>query len=464
MGRAKNEPQKQTRTPSRSFLKNSSAQVMVPRLMVILSAAALLVLGLVTVFSASSITGFIEQGNALSDISDQVIYTVGGVIFCVLIVLFCSQESLRGRVGTIFYAVCMLFLVLVPLVGTESLGAKRWISLGFFSFQPSEFAKIAICLMAARIVCDRNDGLITNDKEFGIKLVIYIGIPLALILSTQSDLGTTAICLVAVLSVLWLGGTKTRVILFLIGFILVVGFAAIFAQSYRASRMMIFLNPWADAGGDGYQLIHSFKAFASGGLIGAGIGKSYERLYLPEAETDFIFSVLGEEMGLIGTIGVVVIFLIFLRGGLMIAQQATSNYGLIVAGSLTTMIVAQAFVNILCVIGVFPITGKPLPFLSAGGSSLLSSLMIAGIIVSISFDSGKTNKYKERRNNLRVISAYSQSSGRDNSSRRGEYSFPRQYSVRNASNQRENVIPLQMQDFAARSSSLHRVRNTTGRR
>lgn len=420
MDRANNAQQKRTKTPSRSFLQSAPASVMKPRLMVILSAAALLMLGLVMVFSASSITGYVEQGSAISEAVKQVGYSAIGIVAIVLIFAFVSEERLRGRLGLAYWILCMGLILITAFMGTVGLGAKRWLVIGSISLQPSELAKIAIAIMTARIICDLNEGTI-DTVGFAKRFVIYVLGPLAFILVAQSDLGTTMICLVAFIIAVWLGGASPRVIGVIIAIVVVLGIVTTVTTGYRSDRMS-FLNPWADPDGTGYQLIHSFKAFAAGGLFGLGIGNSYEKLlYLPEAETDFIFSIIGEELGLVGALLVVALFLVFLRGGLHIARQASSDFGLVLVGSLSAMLVFQAYLNIACVLGLFPTTGKPLPFISSGGSSLVSSLLIVGIILMISFKSSKSKEIKNKRDNLRVVTSYSSPSIRNERDRSGQF-------------------------------------------
>lgn len=378
---------------------------MVPRLMVILSAAALLAIGLVMVYSASSIFALVEQGNAFEEGIKQLMFASAGIALCVLLIIFANEDVYRGTWGLVYWGVCIGLLLMTALMGTVGLGAKRWLVIGGVGIQGSEFAKIAFALITARVFAEFTEGTITAQQAI-VRFCGMVLVPLVFLFFTQSDLGTTVICFIAILAVLWLGGFDIRVTIGICVVLVVFGIMAIAMQGYRSDRM-IFLDPWSDAQGAGYQLIHSFKGLASGGILGAGIGNSYEKmLYLPEAETDFIFAILGEELGLVGTVGVVVLFLIFLVGGLEIARQASTSFGMMLAGSLTIMLVFQAFLNIMCVIGCAPTTGKPLPFISSGGSSLISSLVIVGVILSISFSSHKEQDYEKRRENLHVVSSY----------------------------------------------------------
>lgn len=406
--RAEQTNQKRSKSPSNSFFKSAPAHIMAPRLMVGLSTLALVILGLVMVYSSSSITAFVEQGDSTGEAIKQVAFVVIGLVFAVGAVLFAKHDVLRGFGGTIFWGICVVLLAITALMGTVGLGAKRWLIIGPISIQISEFAKIAFVLMAARIAEDYRNAEIDMVEAFK-QAAIYIIVPLGFLFVTQSDLGTTLICCVGLFIVLVLSGLSGRAIagVFIVGAILIL--IAILISSYRSDRLFNFLDPWADEQGTGYQLIHSYKALAAGGIFGVGIGNSYEKLqYLPEAETDFIFAIIGEEMGLIGAIIVIVAFLVFLRGGFLIASQSKSMFSGFVAAGLTTMVVFQAFLNIACVIGLFPTTGKPLPFISSGGSSMISSLLLVGIILAISFDSHNEDEYRQRRENLHVVSTYSQ--------------------------------------------------------
>lgn len=411
MVRARNTESKRSKTPSKSLFQSLPASVMGPRLMVGLSTLALLVIGLVMVYSASSITALVEQGDSLGEALKQCLFAVLGVVIAVLLVMWVKVDQLRGTsldLGKIFWAVCVVLLVVTSVLGTVGLGAKRWLIIGPISIQISEFAKIAFVIMAARIAEDFWGGAI-DGREALIQAAIYVLAPLAFLFVTQSDLGTTLICVVGIVVVTWLSGMPTRWLFILLGLGVVLSLLAILLEPYRAARFFSFLDPWADEQNTGYQLVRSFKALAAGGLFGVGVGNSHEKLqYLPEAETDFIMAIVGEELGLVGALLVIALFLVFLRGGFLIASQARSSFASLVAAGLTSMIVFQAFLNIACVVGLFPTTGKPLPFISSGGSSLLSSLFLVGILMVISFDSHNEGEYQRRRDNLHVVSAYAE--------------------------------------------------------
>ncbi len=389
------------------------ADIMMPRIMLLLGVLALLLLGFVMVYSASSIEAIHEGNNAAGEVLKQVAFSGLGIIAVAIIWKFIPPKVWLGPFALIVWGLSFLLLLATMVAGTEGLGATRWLFIGPIGIQPSEFAKIALVLMGVRTMYRYRIEEI-DLKTAAVHVAVFILVPLALIFKAQSDLGTTMICLVGLLAVLWLGEVPLRFIAGLFVVAVVFGLVGIFGSGYRSDRM-IFLDPWNDGEGGygtGYQLIHSFYAFAEGGLFGVGIGNSRERfLYLPEAETDFIFAIVGEELGLIGALAVIALFLVLLYAGLRIAKSAQTSLGSMLAGSFTVMIVFQAFLNIACVIGVFPTTGKPLPFLSSGGSSLIATFIMVGLILSVSKEAAEPSVHERRRDDLRIVRAVSSDSG-----------------------------------------------------
>lgn len=371
--------------------------------MVVGSTLGLIVIGLVMVYSSSSIVFFVEKGDAASEVMKQILFAAVGISGAIASACYFNESKLFGGFVIGFWIVCMIGMVLTAVMGTVGLGAKRWLFLGPISIQPAEFMKISLVLVAVSLGTKYTNGEL-QGREFGVQFAFYIVLPLFMILVFQSDMGSTAICAVAVLAVMWLIGVDNKTMLIAIGILVVGAILAISLKGYRSDRM-IFLDPWSDPNGSGYQLIHSFLALGAGGLFGTGIGNSFEKMdYLPEAETDFIFAIIGEEMGLVGTVGVIILFLVFLYGSLMIAMNAQTKQGTITAATLAIMLVFQAFLNMACVTGIMPLTGKPLPFISSGGSSMISSCLMVGIILSIALSSQKKNNSQERRDRLHVVS------------------------------------------------------------
>ena len=305
-------------------------------------------------------------------------------------------------------AFALLVITAVAGVGDEEWGARRWLMIGSASLQASEFAKIALVLVAARLFTDFREGQYTVLVFFALVGLLVLA-PVLIILGPQSDLGTAMICVVGILAVMWLGEVPLRTMLIVIGVVVALGLVGIFGSSYRRDRLMVFMNPWNDGEGGfgtGFQLIHSLYALSGGGLFGVGLGNSHEKyLYLTQADTDFIFAIIGEELGLVGAAVVIALFLLFLYAGTRIAQSSPDNFGTMVAGGCTIMIAFQAFLNIAMVIGWFPVVGKPLPFISSGGSSLVAMLIMVGIILSVSRGAEAPTIYDRRRADLRVVRA-----------------------------------------------------------
>lgn len=383
----------------------AAPEIIGPRLMLLLGVVALTLLGFVMIYSASSIKAITEQSGAMSYMIDQVKFAVIGMVAAFVLWKVIPYRFWAGNAVWIIWGVAVLLLLLTAAVGLAENGAQRWLRLGPISLQPSEFVKIAIVLVAARLFSDLRSKAI-GARAFIVEMLVFIIIPTGFLFASQSDLGTTAIIALGVIGVMWMGEVPLRTILAVILAMVLFAVFATLLSSYRSDRFL-YLNPWNDGEngyGNGYQIIHSYYAFSEGGIFGAGLGNSREKyLYLPESETDFIFAIIGEELGMIGAVAVIAVFLAILWAGMRIARSAYDDFGAMVAGSLTIMLVFQAFLNIGCAIGVFPTTGKPLPFISSGGSSLIASFMMVGLILAVSEGSGGKKAYEQRRDELRVV-------------------------------------------------------------
>jgi cell division protein FtsW len=274
-------------------------------------------------------------------------------------------------------------LVVTLALGVVRGGARRWIPLGLFNLQPSELAKIACVLLVSAMALEWMRGR-TPTKRFLGGAAFVTGVP-ALLIIMQPDLGTTLTLVAAVAMVLILAGIDWR----WVGGALVGGIAlvslAIAVEPYRVKRVLAFLDPWADPQGKGYQTVQAMLAFGTGGLDGVGLGLSRQKFfYLPEAHTDFILAIIGEETGLIGALSIVAGITLFVWAGFRIASGARDPYGRLVAGGLTGMLAFQSVLNMAAVTGLMPITGKPLPFVSYGGSSMLVTMICVGLVLSVS--------------------------------------------------------------------------------
>lgn len=277
----------------------------------------------------------------------------------------------------------LLLLALVLIAGTEINGGKRWFVVGGFNFQPSELAKFTMIIYLAALISKKGDKL-RNLQHGLLPILIVVGLILLLVLR-QPDFGTVLI-LLFISSVMILTGGARIIHLAVIALALVPVFVYLsVSKSYRLERMNAFLNPFASPYDTGYQLIQSLYALGHGGITGTGIGKSVQkRFYLPEAHTDFIYAVVGEELGFIGSMLLFAVFLLYIWRGLWIAVRSSDVFGMMTAIGIVAMIMIQFLLNIGAVTGSLPITGVPLPFISYGGSSLLLNMTCTGILLSVS--------------------------------------------------------------------------------
>ena len=399
------------RRRSRSDAARTAPDGLGPRVVLLLCVLALTLIGFVMIYSASSITAITEDASSASYLVDQLVFAVAGVVIALILWKLVPYRVWAGPAVYVIWGLSIVLLAATAVAGIAANGAQRWLVLMqspiTVSIQPSEFVKIALVLMAARLFSDLRRGVI-DGRTFLAQVVVLVVLPVFILFITQSDLGTTAVIFVGVIAVMWLGEVPLKTIGLIMLLAVAFAIAATVFSSYRSDRFL-FLNPWNDGEGGqgaGYQIAHSYYAFSEGGLFGVGLGNSHEKyLYLPESETDFIFAIIGEELGLVGAMVVIFLFLAVLWAGMRIARAAYDDFGSMIAGSLTIMLVFQAFLNIGCTIGVFPTTGKPLPFISSGGSSLVASFIMVGIVLAVSKDTGMASIHERRRDNLRVVRA-----------------------------------------------------------
>ncbi|MDO4805854.1 MAG: putative peptidoglycan glycosyltransferase FtsW [Coriobacteriales bacterium] len=378
-----------------------------PSVLFVGTALGLLVFGMLMIYSSSSISGLMSEdcGN------DPAYYLVRQIVFAGAGLLvatgFACVDYHRwlGKPLHVMWGVTIVALVLVytPLAGQDINGASRWIGIGPFTLQPSEFAKISVLLIGATLWVDYFDlgAMDSRDalKHFG----IGIAIPLALVL-WQPDKGTTGVIALTLIIMAFLCGVPGRklAIVFLVLGVFAIAYAL--KDDYSRARVLTMFNPFLDEDDKGYQLVQGFYALGTGGLTGVGLGMSRQKYnYLPMAHNDFIFAVIGEELGLVGTLGMLAVFVLLLWAGLRIAQNAPDLLGKLIAAGATSLLVIQVLLNVSGVIGIFPLSGKPVPFISYGGSSVISSLMLAGLVVSVALHTPKDESGSaERRAKLRL--------------------------------------------------------------
>lgn len=336
-------------------------------------------LGLTMVLSASSVTSLTTTGSPWGEFISQAMWLGIGVVACVVGALVDHRLLRRLTVPILITSFVLLIMVLLPWFGVSVNGAQRWLRLGPVQFQPAEAAKFALALFAADNLA--RSKTVGNTRQ--LKPILLVLVAYGALILLQPNLGTTIIMFAIGISALFASGVRLSIV----GAIGVAGGAGAGLLAYftpfRRNRLFAFLDPWADPLGDGWQTIQSLVSVANGGVTGVGIGESRGKFgFLPEAHNDFVFAVTAEEFGLVGAVTVIVGYVVFGLVALTIARRADRFGALLVIG-IASWIVAQAFINIGSVLGVMPITGVPLPFMSAGGTSLVVTLAAVGVMLNV---------------------------------------------------------------------------------
>lgn len=352
----------------------------------------LVAFGLIMVLSASAPSAFAETNDSYKYIKKQAISAVIGLVA----MMACSKVDYHifRKMKWLIYIVFIVLLVLVGFVGIDAGGARRWINIAGFNFQPSEFAKIGFILFFASVLSDVKEHGKIKTYKYGFVYPLIFMVPIVgAILILQNHFSATFIIAVVTVVQMFVAGTKISHFL-LTGLVGVAGGAVALlikngqlslGTDFRSSRIQTWLDPFSDPTGDGWQIIQSLYAIGSGGLFGVGLGNSKQKyLYLPEPHNDFIFSVLAEELGFVGCVAVILLFTLFVWRGVVISMKAKDNFGCLIAIGIITMLGLQAMINIAVVTGTIPVTGMPLPFFSYGGTSLIANLIAVGILLNIS--------------------------------------------------------------------------------
>lgn len=350
--------------------------------------------GLISIYSTTAIFAEQRTGDALFFFKRQLLWVVVG--FLALLVAMRIKYDLLRKINKPLLAlgVFLLILVLFPQFGREAGGARRWLLLGGFSFQPVEIAKLFLVVYLAAYLADKQKYL---GKLRGFIPPVLVIMLIGGLVILQPDLGTALLLVMTSFIVLFVGGVKiSYLVVTAISFIPVIYFL-VFEVAFRKRRMLVFLDPWSDPSGAGYQVIQSLLALGSGGLWGVGLGESRQKLFfLPASHTDFIFSIIGEEMGLIGTGAIIVLFILFIWVGIKIAWGAPDLFGYLLSIGITMIIGLQAAINIGVAAGSLPTMGISLPFISFGGSSLVSAMAGTGLLLNVSRSGTKSKKQKAK--------------------------------------------------------------------
>lgn len=350
---------------------------------IVVITSCLLSVGVIMIFSSSGVHAMKMSGSQTYYLYRHLLFLIAGLGLMLAVMSFDYREIRHYAKPMLLFALVLLLLVLIPQIGKSSFGARRWFRIGPFNFQPSEFMKIAMMIYAADYLARKKHVI----REFwkGFAPLIMIIVLVCLLIVKQPDLGNSILIACIVLSMMFVAGVKLWHLASLAVVAMVPLYWLVFNVPYRLRRIVAFLDPWEDSLGAGFQLTQSQIALGSGGIFGVGLGKSIQKLfYLPAAHTDFILSIIGEELGLLGTLGVVFLFIALIWQSARICKRTSDPFGYFLGVGIIAMIGLQAVVNIGVSIGALPTKGLPLPFISYGGSALVFNLMAVGLLLNIS--------------------------------------------------------------------------------
>ena len=396
---------------------SSSQRGQLEQRLLVLVTLALVAFGLVMVYSATSAAAALGNGDPVTFLKRQGIYALIGVILLVVGSRF-DHRQLRNLAPALVLtalALCVAVLAIAPEIN----GARRWLTAGPLTFQPSELAKLALLVWTAAYLARKGAPQTLGElwKPVGMLTCLF-----AALIVIEPDLGTTIALVLMVGGMLVVAGVPGRVLAAAGGIALVGGLAAIWMEPYRRARVFSFLDPWADPQDTGFQTVQALLGLGSGGLTGKGLGEGVQKInYLPEQQTDMILAVIGEELGLLGTTAVIAAFGAFAFAGFTVALRCRDPFGKLLAAGVTSLVCGQAAVNLAAVLGIAPLTGIPLPFVSYGGSSLVVLLASVGILLNIASDDRAPQRLASpdrRRRNSRARPAVARSGGGSTRTRR----------------------------------------------
>ncbi|KJR48206.1 Cell division protein FtsW [Desulfosporosinus sp. I2] len=354
-----------------------------PDLVLLGAILALLGIGFIMVYSSSAVRGFIQFDDPYHYLKMEIMWVTIGLVALFLSMRVDLQWLRQFAKPALLLAIALLIAVKIPGIGRKVNGADRWIGLGPMSIQPSEVIKLSMVLMMSHLLA-LNPYKIKSFRKGVLPILGLLGVIAGLIM-LQPDLGTTLVIAATTFFMLIAAGARVSHILALAGTGLGLVVVAIAAAPYRMRRIFAFLDPWADPLGNGYQTIQALLALGPGGLFGLGLGQSRQKfLYLPENHTDFIFAMIGEELGFIGATLIILLFFLFAWRGFRVAMRAPDAFTGFLAVGLTAMVSIQAMINMGVVSGVLPVTGITLPFISYGGTSLVFTMLGVGVLLNIS--------------------------------------------------------------------------------
>ena len=349
----------------------------------LISIIIICIFGLIMITSASYIWAEYKFNDPFKFTKNQGLFFIIGIILMLLISKIDYHFYYKKANKILLGCIILLILVLIPGIGSVRNGSRSWFGIGSFGIQPSEFTKLALIIFTAKYL-ERNEKDMKYIKK-GALPILLTTISIFGLIMLQPDFGTGTIIVMSIIGLLFVGGVKMSFFVKL-GFLGLAGITGLIIMApYRLARILSFLDPWKDPLGSGFQIIQSLYAIGPGGLFGLGFGNSIQKhFYLPEPQTDFIFSIISEEFGFLGVIIVTSLFLLIIINGFKIARNCQDLFGKYLAFGITFQLAFQAVLNLMVVVGLIPVTGVTLPFLSYGGSSLLITLCSMGVLLNIS--------------------------------------------------------------------------------
>lgn len=352
------------------------------RISILITTSLLIAIGIIMVYSASAIYAYERLGNSLFFLKRHLLFLFIGTVSMLFVMVIDYEYLKRYSRVLMIISLLLLALVLIPGVGHEAGGARRWLRIWGFSFQPSEATKLCLIIYMADVLSRKGNELKHFFSGF-LPPAIILGICLALVL-LEPDLGTAILIALITFLMFFVAGAKIDHVVYMLLLAMPFLYFTIFRTPYRRNRILAFLDPWRDPKGTGFQIIQSFLALGSGGLIGVGLGQSKQKLfYLPASHTDFIFSIIGEELGFLGTLSVLVLFFILTLQGMRVAVRCNGRFGRLLSLGIVSMITLEAIIHIGVSTGSIPTKGLPLPFISYGGSSLVFHMLAVGILLNV---------------------------------------------------------------------------------
>ncbi|QCX32582.1 putative lipid II flippase FtsW [Caloramator sp. E03] len=364
-------------------MNKKSGMIDFPLFIVIL---ILLAIGINMVFSASMWEDKQFYNDSFYHLKKQLIWAGLGIITMLSAACF-DYKKLKNKKLILFGMIVTISLLVIVLFMPPINGSRRWIGIGSLGIQPSEIAKLMMILYASDNITRKGDKIKTFSK--GILPVLIVAGMFALLIIKEPNMSTTVIIVTVAFILLFIGGANIGQLVLIFAFGVGAAILGIVLEPYRFKRFLAFKDPWADPLGDGYQAIQSLYALGSGGLLGVGLGQSHQKLYyIPEAQNDFIFSIIAEELGFIGVLFIIILFAILIWRGYKIALNCKDKFGSLMATGITSLIAVQSSINFLVVASFMPITGVTLPLISYGGSSLLFTMLALGVLLNISRQNG----------------------------------------------------------------------------